>query len=204
MVVGGDSCPRGCEFESQYGILPRWIIFHIYPFVVKLFGLFDKSKNKQKEDGNGQFSSKYHVRGTVDKVVADDTSGQHFKGKVQSSATYLFQNIAFLPIENLKKWLWHYLTLTTTKRPIHCNWNILTGSGGCGTLVNWSLSIPEIYGSNPVHATFPSILSTNLALKIAPGIAHLKTIVPIPRFIFIHLKKVKCFDKFGINLTVFY
>ena len=30
VVVGGDSCPRGCEFESQYGILPRWIIFHIY------------------------------------------------------------------------------------------------------------------------------------------------------------------------------
>ena len=46
-VVGGDSCPKGCEFESWHEILDR-IISHLN--VTKLCWL-EKTENSQKEVG---------------------------------------------------------------------------------------------------------------------------------------------------------
>ena len=45
MVMGGDSCPRGREFESQD--TSKLIVFKIC--------LLDKTKNKRKEVGYGPF-----------------------------------------------------------------------------------------------------------------------------------------------------
>ena len=39
------TCLRGCEFESQHKILPRWIAIYILVFDVKLFISFEKNKN---------------------------------------------------------------------------------------------------------------------------------------------------------------
>ena len=43
MLMGGDSCLRGHEFESQHRILDEPLL------------IFEKTENKQKESGNVRF-----------------------------------------------------------------------------------------------------------------------------------------------------
>ena len=55
MVMGDDSCLSGRGFESWRHILMD-IFSHL--FVVKLYCLFEKTKNKQKEAWAGPFFKK--------------------------------------------------------------------------------------------------------------------------------------------------
>ena len=58
MVMGDDSCLKGCGFESQRHILDRHLDnFHI-DLVQKLYCLFEKTKNKPKEAGVGPLKNK--------------------------------------------------------------------------------------------------------------------------------------------------
>ena len=52
VVMGDDSCSRGCGFESQCHILDGHYIFHI-DLWQKMYCLFEKTRNKQKEAGVG-------------------------------------------------------------------------------------------------------------------------------------------------------
>ena len=54
MVIRGDSRSIGCGFESQRRILDGHDIFHI-DLLLKLYCLFEKTKNKQREAGVGPF-----------------------------------------------------------------------------------------------------------------------------------------------------
>ena len=54
MVMGDDSCSRGRGFESWLCILHSHDLFHI-DLLLKLYSLFEKTENKQKETGVGPF-----------------------------------------------------------------------------------------------------------------------------------------------------
>ena len=54
VVMGDDSCLRGRGFESRCRFLDGHGIFS-HGFVVKLYCLFEKTENKQKEAGVGPF-----------------------------------------------------------------------------------------------------------------------------------------------------
>lgn len=45
--LGGDSYPRGCEFESEHRIQPRWLILHTY-FLYNCIGVWKDRKNKKR------------------------------------------------------------------------------------------------------------------------------------------------------------
>ena len=49
LVMGGDSCSTGCEFESQHIILDG----HFFTFIY--CNVFEKMKINEKEAGVGQF-----------------------------------------------------------------------------------------------------------------------------------------------------
>ena len=52
MVMGGDSCSKGCEFESQQSILDG----HFFTFICcKICNEFEKTKRNEKEAGVGPF-----------------------------------------------------------------------------------------------------------------------------------------------------
>ena len=58
MVMGDDSCSRGCGFESRCCILHGHDIFHI-DLLQELICLFEKTENKQiKRPGLAIFSKK--------------------------------------------------------------------------------------------------------------------------------------------------
>ena len=52
MVMGRDSCSKGCGFKSQHHILDGHFS-HL--FVVKIVMLFEKTKINGKEAGDGPF-----------------------------------------------------------------------------------------------------------------------------------------------------
>ena len=55
MVMGGDSHSEGCVFESQCCILDG----HYFTLICcKIVLMFKKTKNKQKEAGDGPFKMK--------------------------------------------------------------------------------------------------------------------------------------------------
>ena len=56
VVMGGDSCPEGCGFESKQHILDG--IYPIYLVVKFIMGFFRKTKNKQKRGWDGQLKTK--------------------------------------------------------------------------------------------------------------------------------------------------
>ena len=53
--MGGDSCSKGCEFESRHHILDGH--FFTYIFVVKF--VFEKTKINEKEAGVGPFKKDF-------------------------------------------------------------------------------------------------------------------------------------------------
>ena len=57
VVMGDDSCLRGCGFESRRTILDGHDIFPHWSFVKKLYCLFEMTENKQKEAGIRPFKN---------------------------------------------------------------------------------------------------------------------------------------------------
>ena len=62
-----DSCPRGCEFESQGQILNRWIIFTLMCYKIVL--LFEETKNKRKRGRGGTMIK----CGSINKLFLQET-----------------------------------------------------------------------------------------------------------------------------------
>ena len=58
MVMGGDSCSKGREFESWHCKMDGH--FFTYIFVVKFVMCSKKTKINEKEDGVGPFFKKLH------------------------------------------------------------------------------------------------------------------------------------------------
>ena len=50
MVLGRDSCSKGCGFESWHHILDGYFLF-----VLKIVIILEKTENKLKEAGVGRF-----------------------------------------------------------------------------------------------------------------------------------------------------
>ena len=64
--MGGDSCSKGCEFESRHRILDGHDIFH--GSFSHVFVVFEKTKINQKEAGVGPIFLKKASRVVIRKV----------------------------------------------------------------------------------------------------------------------------------------